>query len=59
MNKCVLSTMCCPFKYNYRIYPKKGRAHINAWAQINTEVQCCKVNKRLCKIQKGLVYMLG
>ena len=39
----------------YHIYPNKSRAHINAWAQINTGVQRCKVNKRLCKIQKGSV----
>ena len=39
----------------YRIYLNKSRAHINAWAQINAEVQDCKVNKCLCKMQKVLV----
>ena len=37
------------------MYPNNSRARINAWAQINTGVQHCKVNKRLCKIQKGLI----
>ena len=38
----------------YCIYPNKSRAYIT-WAQINTEVQCSKVNKHLCKMQKGLI----
>ena len=41
--------------YTYRIYPNKSRAHINAWAQINAGVQHSKVNKHLCKMQKGLI----
>ena len=39
----------------YRIQPNKSRAYINTWAQINPGVQCSKANKRLCKMQKGLV----
>ena len=30
---------------SYHIYPNKSRAHINAWARINAEVQHCKVNR--------------
>ena len=39
----------------YRIDPNKSRAHINAWAQINTVVQHSKVNKCLYKMWKGLI----
>ena len=50
----VLLGFDAPFS-TYCIYLNKSRAHINAWAQINAGVQHCKVNKRLCKIQKGLI----
>ena len=36
-------------------YPNKRSAHINVWVQINTGVQHSRVNKRLCKMQEGLI----
>ena len=41
--------------YAYCIYLNKSRADIKAWARINAEVQHSKVNRRLYKMQKGLI----
>ena len=38
----------------FLIYLNKSRAHINTWAQINTGVQCSKVNNAYVKCRKGL-----
>ena len=39
----------------YCIYPNKSTVYINAWARINAGVQHSKVNRRLYKMQKGLI----
>ena len=41
--------------YTVFIQIKAGLILTPAWAQINAGVQCSKVNKHLCKMQKGFI----
>ena len=52
----VLKTL--QYRYNI-IHIKVGLIFINSWAGINTGIQHFKVNKCLCKMQEGLIWMLG